>query len=252
MAELKDLELYGNMTMTENNLKIYGTNTSDEAIQAIELCNNNNNLTIGYGNYANASGNTNIYGNTVSLYSNNTIPVNRAMLFNNGQALYWKNASGTSRNVLTIDSSNNVLLGYGGYSAGEGITAIEGNDVRICSKAAGANFVPYFRAGDQISITINTAGYVTSSKTKVYFSVQTNVKLLGVSTVTATSNNGFMLRQGNAYTHGCSSSTYVKPDSYSVTKSEGGLNICATFSTTTNVTNNDSIGIYWSGYLTFS
>ena len=54
-------------------------------------------------------------------------------------------------------------------------------------------------------------------------------------------------------THGSGASTFVFPSSYEVTATYGtGIYIKAVFSTVTNAVNNDSIGVYWSGTITFS
>jgi hypothetical protein len=79
--------------------------------------------------------------------------------------------------------------------------------------------------------------------------------IVGAPTVTAASANGggFVLRQGDKYTHSSSASVPVTPDTYSVSHIYGvGLVITAVFSDTTNAINNDAIGVYWSGQITFS
>ena len=109
------------------------------------------------------------------------------------------------------------------------------------------------RRGQSLGVTLRTAGYVANSGKDVSFFLSFTRPLIGSPTVTAASTNGFILRQGNKYTHGSASSTYVKPSSYTVTNYYSyGVLITAVFSNTTNVTNNDVIGVYWSGTLTFS
>lgn len=113
-------------------------------------------------------------------------------------------------------------------------------------------FKPYYTKGDKIPCEISTGGYVTGGGNQVIFSVPLSKPLVGVSAATATTNNGFRGRQGGKYTHGSSASAYVKPASYSCYVRESWIEVRITIDKTTNVTNNDAIGIAWSGYLTFS
>ena len=113
-------------------------------------------------------------------------------------------------------------------------------------------FKPYYTKGDKIPCEISTGGYVTGGGNQVIFSVPLSKPLVGVSAATASTNNGFRGRQGGKYTHGSSASAYVKPASYSCYVRESWIEVRMTIDKTTNVTNNDAIGIAWSGYLTFS
>ena len=113
-------------------------------------------------------------------------------------------------------------------------------------------FKPYYTKGDKIPCDISTGGYVTGGGNQVIFSVPLSKPLVGVSTVKATTNNGFRGRQGGKYTHGSSASAFVKPASYSCYVRESWIEVRMTLSSTANVANNDAIGIAWSGYLTFS
>lgn len=165
------------------------------------------------------------------------------------------NAEGEIRTLLHMNASNNTLLGYGGYSAGEGRTYIYGNDVYIVSKeAGGAQYKPYYSAGDSLTLTIYTAGFVTSGGTSIRFLVPLAKPIIGNPTITVASVGGITLRQGGQYTHGSNSTTSVKPSSYSTIGDTdyNGVQIVATMSDTTNVQNNDTLGIYWNGTITFS
>lgn len=131
----------------------------------------------------------------------------------------------------------------------------------------GKSYKPYYTAGDTISVTVQTAGYVTDAKRAINFEVPLSKPVIGVSSVTAASGTGFCLRQGNTYTHGSAASTNVTPNGYSYVNASnetvkvaayvasihaGSIRITAGFSNTTNAINNDSIGIYWNGTITFS
>ena len=77
--------------------------------------------------------------------------------------------------------------------------------------------------------------------------------IIGYPSVSIASGNGFILRQGNAYTHGSTADKYVNPSSYeAATTAYNGVYVKAVFANNTNVTNNDTIGIHWNGTITLS
>lgn len=162
--------------------------------------------------------------------------------------------SGDLSSMLYMSNNGNTILGHDGYKNADGSSYIYGNDVSLYIASAGnINFRPYRRAGDSMTFNIRTSGYVTNSSTDVTFLIPTTIPIIGVPTATATSIDGFILRQGNTYTHGSSASAYVTPVSYSVsTHLNFGFIVTAKFDVTTNATNNDAIGILWSGTITLS
>ena len=108
-------------------------------------------------------------------------------------------------------------------------------------------FKPYLCKSNQQGFEIATAGYVTGGGTNICFFVPCSRYVAGDTTPSAYSVNGFIIRQSGKYTHGSSSTTYVKPSSYSVSLTPGGFNITAVMSSTTNAINNAPCGIRWSG-----
>lgn len=154
------------------------------------------------------------------------------------------------------DSSGNLAVGYSNYANQSGNSYLCGYDtyIRLSNVASGSStWKPYFNRGDSVAINIKTAGFVTNSGTEVHFTVPLAKIIAGSPTVTVTSADGFMLRQNKLYTHGSTSSTYVTPSSYSCSRNASmGVVIIANFTDTTNVTNNDAIGIVWDGTITFS
>lgn len=154
-----------------------------------------------------------------------------------------------------MNENGNVVIGYGNYDRGEGNTNIYGHDVHIgiSSIDEPGYYRPYRRKGDSINFTLRTSGYVTNGSKDVTFIVPFSVPIVGAPTVTVSSLNGFILRQGNNYTHGSTATVYVSPNSYSASVSQWmGVTITASFTDTTNVINNDAIGIYWNGTITFT
>ena len=153
-----------------------------------------------------------------------------------------------------VSTSGNTVINYGGYSNRCGGTNIYGTDVAIYSANAGdSGYRPYYRAGDVITANlIHTAGFVSTSGTKVYFTIPLTRYVLGDPTVTFTSTTGFIIRQNGKYTHGSDSNIYVKPKSVEVTLNNFGLRVNAVFSKTTNAVNNAPCGIVWNGNIKFS
>lgn len=169
---------------------------------------------------------------------------------------YGTDSDGTSVQALCpINSSGNTVLGYGNYSRKKGIAAVYGYDVYIgvSNQATPGSYKPYYSRGDSFTITLRTAGYIANSAKDLSFWLPLANPVIGSPTISVSSVDGFILRQGNAYTHGSAGSTFVKPSSYEATATyANGIYIKATFSNVTNATNNDTIGIYWSGKVTFS
>lgn len=156
-----------------------------------------------------------------------------------------------------VNENGNTVIGWGNYNKSAGNTNVYGHDVIIGLSNLGNkkdNFRPYRRQGDSIDITLCTAGYVTNAGKDVNFWIPMSVPIIGSPTVTVSSGNGFVLRQGDKYTHGSGASNmYAVPSSYAVTRTTyNGIHVKATFTNTDNVTNNDAIGIWWNGTITFS
>ena len=178
-------------------------------------------------------------------------------------------ASGDKSEVISPDvvelthstSGNSIGVGVGSGGVNRGIydyvfdkwvLYCDSTDLYIASSRGGA-FKPYYTAGDTISLDrLNTAGFVTSSKTKVYFSFNPGKPLYGVSSISCSSIDGLALRQNDAYTHGSSSSSLVKPSSYLASAVGNSIGICATFTKTTNAVNNAPIGVAASIKITFA
>ena len=173
----------------------------------------------------------------------------------NHTALYIKNYSGTNRSAMHVTTGNVLAIGAGGYEAKEGRTTIYGNTIELCvqTKNGAIAYRPYSMPGDSITVTVETAGYITHSSKDVHFTVPVSRPLINVSTITAASVNGIMVRQGSKYLYGGSSSVYVKPSAYKAYYDGHSICVTASFNNTTNVVNNnDSCGVQASIKLTFS
>lgn len=167
--------------------------------------------------------------------------------------------SGEASNMLHLSQNGNTVVGLGGYNNQNGNSHIYGNDVaHYIASAGNVSYRPYYRAGDVIDFQVRAAGYITNSGQNLVFTIPITKPVIGAPTATATSNNGFVLRQGGKYTHGSdgansAGTVYAKPTGYKVESNyNSGFIVTAYFDVTTNVINNDAIGIYWDGAITLS
>lgn len=226
-------------------------------VQNFQACSENGNCVVGWGNYDREDGNTNIYGNGINIYSNVGVYMRDTTLHltkttdasptvDNDVALIVGNRSG---NHLAIDG-NEIIAKASGTTPGT--LYLVGQDIYFTSEQAGISMKPYFAKGDSFSFSgFVGSGFVTSSKTKVYFMYPLTRPLIGSPTITA--SGSFILRQDGSYTHGSSSSTYVTPTSIEAALISGcGIRVVATFSNTTNAVNNAAVGVSWNGSISFS
>lgn len=88
----------------------------------------------------------------------------------NAKYLQAMNADGNARNVFGMNSSNNLLIGYGLYSNGEGATCIYGGDyVNVFSKGGnGINTLTggvIFAEGDDLNDYLTVGNYYSGTST---------------------------------------------------------------------------------------
>lgn len=178
--------------------------------------------------------------------------------------LYYDSAKDNMGLSLSVKSGTSYTDLY--ESIGNGIYADNSNTKIVSSDVikldAGRIYLstylgawrPYFCAGDSISATFGTAGYITSSGKDVVFIIPLSKPIIGNPTVTVTSVEGLMVRQNNKYLYGGSSTKYVKPSKYAIhsTLNGGCIHVFATMPNTTNVTNNSPCGIWANIKITFS
>lgn len=178
------------------------------------------------------------------------------VLQNTNKCLYGINpTTGQASSMMHMSNNGNTVIGYDGYKNADGNTHLYGNEIyHYVASAGNVYYKPYYSAGDSITFELNTSGYVTTGGNSIRFVVPLSKPIIGNPTITIASSSGIMIRQNGQYTHGSSSTTAVKPQSYSTIGSTSGNSVVvvATMGTTTNVTNNDSLGVYWHGTITFS
>lgn len=166
--------------------------------------------------------------------------------------------TGVESRMLHMSENGDTVVGYDGYANENGDTYIYGNDVACYVASADSNFCPYYRAGDKIDFTgaknaVRASGYVTNAGQNVVFTIPITKPVIGSPSATAVSGKGFVLRQNNKYTHGSASSTFITPTSYTVESGyNSGFIVTAIFDVTTDVINNNPIGIYWDGTIELS
>lgn len=189
------------------------------------------------------------FGNDIDDAGDFTMSTNNTIIFGVDQ-------NGLKKNVFQPQNTNgNTVIGYDNYDNASGNTNVYGYDINfgVSNIATPGTFRPYRRRGDSLTLTLRTAGYITNGGTDLIFWIPMAEPIVGSPTVTLTSGSGFILRQGNKYTHGSASDTYIKPTSYeAVCTAFNGIYAKAVFNNNANAVNNDPVGIYWNGTITFS
>lgn len=189
-------------------------------------------------------GNLDVVGNVILRTNNNGV-----------QGIHPE--TGEINRMVYMSEYGNTVIGYDGYKNQNGNAHLYGNDVVHYIASANASYYPYYKAGDVINFTgnngaVRTSGYVTNAGKNIVFTIPVSKPVIGSPSITVESGQGLVLRQNDKYTHGSAASTFVKPTSYSVILNNSGFVVTAVFDVTTNVINNDAIGIYWDGIITLS
>lgn len=239
----------------DHDKSIYGFNDGGGEREILNPSDTDGNTRIGYGNHANADADTVIMGDSVALKSNQGVTSDKAMRVTSDDISF---------RAIHSDTGNGVSFGVGSGGYNRGVYDDVADKWMLYRNSGGTLYLlgdetqykPYFSAGDSFSMSgFATSGWVTSSGTQVNFWIPFTKPIIGNPTITVASVDGFILRQGAKYTHGSGASTYTKPTSmtvYKTTNAECGIRVAAVFSDTTNVTNNDAIGIMASIKITFS
>lgn len=218
-----------------------------------------------------------IYGKklyTTTVNDSITLATDGGITIPNAKGYYGKNTSGDARSLIYMNSSNNTIVGYGGYVNDEGQTNIYGKIVKVFSKDLNTNFrldatKPYFEAGDSVNGEWNGAGFISNSGKSIYFSIPLAKPVVGAKAVTVASQSGIKIRQhkltitksgdnvtavsiNGAYLYGSSASEGELPSNLhgEISWDGNSIRVTATMANTTNVTNNAPCGI--SAKLTFT
>ena len=204
--------------------------------------------TIAVGGNADVSGTANVTG---ALHTKDS-----EYFDTNNTSIYGTCTDGNNSEMLRLNASNELLVGYGQYDKGTAATRIYGgNKIAFYLKNPSTAWVPYYTKGDSVSVKIYRAGYITTGGKELMFFIPLSRPIVGASAVAVSSVDGLTVRQNGDYCFSkVISSSPIKPSSYSANIVGGGcgINIKATFTDTTNVKNNDSCGVYASIKITFS
>lgn len=73
---------------------------------------------------------------SIEIVSDGNVYVNGNDTRQNGKPLYWNNSQGNSRQVLQINNSDQLVIGYGGYANQDIPTYVEGNAITLLSRGA--------------------------------------------------------------------------------------------------------------------
>lgn len=195
------------------------------------------------------NGNVNAGG---SVSAGGNISTGYNFLADNDRGLYVKDTGGSYRNVATVNTSDQVLIGAGLAWAKKGQLCLMGNSVTMYDGARNVWWTPYYVPGTTFTIRWRGSGFITSSGSWVCFFIPFDRPLVGVSACSVRSNPGLKIRQNGKYLYGSSANADVYASSYSATITQGGIHVTATMGNTTNASNNAPCGIDVGLNVTFS
>lgn len=112
----------------------------------------------------------------------------------------------------------------------------------------------FYVPGENVDIEIQTAGFITTNRQDIFFTVPLQKPLIGVASVSIASIDGMRVRQNGNYVVG-SGSGFSAPNSYTgyLDDSKNTLVVRANWtSSLTSATNNDSCGVHAKIRLTFA
>jgi hypothetical protein len=136
-------KIYYDADNSDGGFGVYGKTSDGKERLAFQPVNENNNLTLGWGGYADKANSTNLYGHKMYLTTNEDIILNPGsgdvqmdgnVVLTNGKNLFGKRTDGIKRSLAILNASNHMLFGYGSYTNNEGSVYYDGNDVNIRSK----------------------------------------------------------------------------------------------------------------------
>lgn len=171
----------------------------------------------------------------------------------NGNSIIFVGSNNTETIVLYANNAVNLMQGVPFWA--ETIRCKELSASYQLSEGGVAlpdKYVQPYKSGDSFYTVFAGGGYVTNSKTEVWFTVPLSKPHNASSAViTPATNGGLVIRQDGKYTHGSSASGFISPSSYTATLFENAVRIKATFEDTTNAVNNDACGVVASIRITF-
>jgi hypothetical protein len=199
------------------------------------------------------SGNVQLTGEQLFCNVTSTYIDSHVTLSNNRGLLGTFTDTVTTGSLIQLNNNDNTVIGYGGWLNSKGQTNLYGKNIHFFVGSVGDSYAPYYKSGDSVSGEWYGGGFISSSSSKVYFSIPLSKPVIGSPSVSVSSVNGLLIRQNNKYCY-TNESTYAKPSSYSAVVAMDGnsIRITATMPNTINTTNNDTCGMASSIKITFS
>lgn len=136
-------KIYYDADNSDGGFGVYGMTSSGKERLAFQPVNENDNLTLGWGGYADKANSTNLYGHKMYLTTNEDIILNPGsgkiqmdgnVVLTNGRNLFGTNTAGAMRSMALWSSDDQILFGYGSYANNEGTVYYNGNNIYIRSK----------------------------------------------------------------------------------------------------------------------
>ena len=165
-----------NITFPTGRYGAYGINTNGDKVSAFETCTARNEVLVGYGNYKNSLGSTNICGHQVRFYHNDGIYINGRKYGENKvlwSGAYYMNASHTATLSQPIsEQPNGIIIVFSLYRNGAA------EDASVCS---------FFVSKKEVEL-MPDAGHTFFCLINSGFSVM-GAKYLNISDTQITGNN---------------------------------------------------------------
>lgn len=171
------------------------------------------------------------------------------VFLNNSKDIFCQLSDGTNIDVMHMSTTDHLVIGGGLRTNTEASFSniyldTQGDIIfRIGDSTESTNLRVYREYGDSITISgIALTGYISNSSKSAYFTIPVDRPTIDSSC--AVTVEGVTLRQGGKYLYGSSASKDVVPSSISAYVRGGNIYVAMTFSNTTNVINNETVGIY--------
>lgn len=185
------------------------------------------------------------------IIANSNVKSGDNFLLDNAHGIYGKDINGNYRDMITLSAGNNTTLGFGLYNIATGSTRIYGNKLAFITKMPAKEWAPYYSPGDSITINFEGAGFITTNRTEVRFTIPISRPIFS-NAASVGSVNGMIVRQNGKYCYGSTASAWAKPLSYTADVCENFVIVKAKFGNTANVSmNNAACGVAASIKITF-
>ena len=142
-----------------------------------------------------------------------------------------------------------ALDAYMGYLIKQKLDELVSKDAELLGKITQLNSELVWKAGDSYSISnFCTAGFLTGSKTEVYFSIPLSKPTSATKVVV--SDLGLSIRQNNSYIWGTATDHFPANKSVGIL-GDGYIVVTGTIDPKDNATNNDACGVWAKASISF-